>query len=169
MDSAGKSFLTGIRENISPTVTGILVLIIFTVIGISSIKPLRGLLRYIPFRLIHWLGGFLFYFLLLIHGVNHWNPSFWKWLLPALIVFVVERVYRHVIIKKTKLGVKCAGRYDSVSRTAIVELENTVKLDYEPGQYILLNLPKIGMEEVLLALQPVLCIDCWEVQLATVH
>lgn len=138
------TFSTNIRHHISPTVTGFLILVIFVVLGVSSIRPLRTLLRYIPFRFIHWVGGSLFYFLLLIHGVNHWNPSFWKWLLPALLVFFVERLYRHVIVKKTKVGVKCAGRYDSVSRTAIVELEKPRTLDYEPGQYILLNLPKIG-------------------------
>ena len=39
---------------------------------------------------------------------------------------------------------KCAGRYDSVSRTAIVELDKPRNINYEPGQYILLNLPRIG-------------------------
>ncbi len=59
-------------------------------------------------------------------------------------MFSVERLYRHVIVRRVKVGVKCAGRYDSVSRTAIVELEKPMYLDYEPGQYIMLNLPKIG-------------------------
>lgn len=142
--TSNHTFRTNIRHHVSPTVTGLLILIIFVTMGVSSIKPLRTLLRYIPFRLIHWVGGGLFYFLLLIHGVNHWSPSYWKWLLPALVVFSVERLYRHVIVRRVKVGVKCAGRYDSVSRTAIVELEKPMYLDYEPGQYIMLNLPKIG-------------------------
>ena len=137
-------FVDGIKINLMPTITGLIILIIFAAIGMSSIKPLRSLLRFIPFHLIHWIGGGLFYALLLVHGINYWNPSFWKWLLPTLIIFAVERIHRHIIIKKKKINVVSAGRYDSVSRTAIVELDKPRHMDCEPGQYILLNLPRIG-------------------------
>ena len=140
------SFKEGVKENIVPLVTGLVVLIIFVIMGVSSIKPLRSTLRFIPFNVTHWIGAAVFYLLLLIHGVNYWNPSFWKWLLPAVIIFGLERVYRHVVMKKQKVIVKCAGKYDCVSRTAIVELDKPKLFDYEPGQYILLNFPKIGKE-----------------------
>ena len=144
MDSHEKSFVVGLQKNIVPTVTGLIILITFIIVGVSSIKPLRSLLRFIPFRLIHWIGGVLFYSLLLLHGIKYWNPSFWKWFLPALIIFVIERVYRLVINKAKKVSVISAGRYDSVSRTAIVELAKPNYLECEPGQFILLNLPRIG-------------------------
>ena len=147
------SFREGIRENFFPAITGFLVLIIFIVMGLSSIKPLRSLGRFIPFKIIHWVGMVLFYILLLVHGVRYWNPSFYKWLLPAVVVFVVERIYRHGIIKKKTVNVKSAGRYDSVSRTALVELDKPRHFEYEPGQYILLNLPKIGKLLRLLAIK----------------
>ncbi len=112
--------------------------------GVSSIKPLRSLLRFIPFNLIHWIGGGFFYLLLLIHGVNYWNPSFWKWLLPAILIFVLERIYRHVVVKRVSTNVISAGRYDSVSRTAIIEIDKPKHFEYQPGQYILFNLPTVG-------------------------
>lgn len=144
LDSTYTNFRSGIRTNLFPTITGLLVLIIFTVMGVSSIKPLRSLLRFIPFKFIHWVGAGLFYILLLVHGAHYWNPSFWKWLLPALIVFTLERIYRHGVIKRLVVNIKSAGRYDSVSRTAIIELDTPKHFQYEPGQYILLNVPRIG-------------------------
>ena len=57
---------------------------------------------------------------------------------------VLERIYRLTAINKNKVTVKCAGRYDDQSRTALVELEVPKGFKYEPGQYILLNLPWIG-------------------------
>lgn len=137
-------FRTGVSENLFPTITGCIALVVVGVMGTSSIKPIRSLLRFIPFRFTHWVGSGLFYLLLLVHGVNYWNPSFWKWLLPAVIIFVIERLYRHGVIKRVRVGIKSAGRYDSVSRTAIVELEKPKDFEFEPGQYVLLNVEQIG-------------------------
>ena len=61
-----------------------------------------------------------------------------------MIIFVLERLYRHGVIKKVRVGIKSAGRYDSVSRTAIVELDKPKNFEFEPGQYVLLNVPQIG-------------------------
>lgn len=142
--STSEHFRQSLQDNIVPTVTGFLIVIIFGVMGVMSIGIIRKQLRFIPFHFTYWIGGGLFYILLILHGVNYYNPSFWKWLLPALIIVAVERIYRHVAIKRQKVAVKCAGRYDDQSRTAIVELEVPKRFKHEPGQYILLNLPWIG-------------------------
>lgn len=138
------SFGGGIRTNLFPTITGLAVLVVVAAMALSSVTFFRARARFIPFKVLHWVGSGLFYLLLLVHGVHYWNPSFWKWLLPALVIFVLERVYRHAIVRRVKVNIKSAGRYDSVSRTAIVELEKPKQFEYEPGQYLLLNLPKIG-------------------------
>ena len=117
---------------------------IFTAMGIVSINAIRRQLRFIPFYLTHWIGGTIFYVLLILHGVDFYSPSFWKWLLPAIFIVIIERIYRHRIVETKKVAVKCAGRYDDASRTALVELEVPKGFKYEPGQYILLNLPWIG-------------------------
>lgn len=142
--SAGEHFGQNLMTNIVPTVTGLLVAVVFAVMGIMSINIIRKQFRFIPFHLTHWIGGVVFYILLLLHGVSFYSPSFWKWLLPAIIIVIIERVYRHAMVEKKKVNVKCAGRYDDASRTALVELEVPKGFKYEPGQYILLNLPWIG-------------------------
>lgn len=142
--STSEHFRQNLQDNTVPTVTGFLIVVIFGMMGLMSIGIIRKQLRFIPFHLTSWIGAGLFYILLILHGVNYYNPSFWKWLLPALIIVVVERIYRRVAIKRQQVAVKCAGRYDDQSRTAIVELEVPKGFKYEPGQYILLNLPWIG-------------------------
>ena len=143
-NSTTEHFKRSLQNNIVPIVTGFLVLVIFGVMGLTSINAIKKLLRFIPFYVVHWTGGVLFYILLLLHGVNVYNPSFWKWFVPAIIIVVTERLYRWLAIDKKKVAVKCAGRYDDQSRTALVELEVPKGFKYEPGQYILLNLPWIG-------------------------
>ena len=85
------------------------------------------------------------YLFLVLHGVNYYNPSFWKWLLPAAIVFTLERVYRLAVVRREKVLLKCAGAYDDVSRVAIVEMNKPKGFQFEPGQHVMLNLPWIGM------------------------
>ena len=143
--TAEDHFRENIKRNIIPTVTGIVAVIIFAVMGlVQSIDVIRKQLRFIPFHLTHWIGGGLFYILLLLHGVNGYNPSFWKWFIPAIVILALERIYRFTAVNRRKVAVKCAGRYDDQSRTALVELEVPKGFKYEPGQYILLNLPWIG-------------------------
>ena len=84
------------------------------------------------------------YLLLILHGIHYYNPAFWKWFLPAAIIFALERVYRHVVVRRHKVLLKCAGAYDDVSRVAIVEMEKPKGFRYEPGQHVMLNLPWIG-------------------------
>ena len=142
--STREHFRDNLKRNIVPTVTGLLVFVIFAVMGLMSITVIRKQLRFIPFHLTHWIGAVVFYILLILHGVNFYNPSFWKWFIPAIIIIIIERIYRYAAVEKKKVAVKCAGRYDDASRTALVELEVPKGFKYEPGQYILLNLPWIG-------------------------
>lgn len=84
------------------------------------------------------------YLLLILHGINYYNPSFWKWFLPAAIIFTLERVYRVAVMRREKVLLKCAGAYDDVSRVAIVEMNKPKGFRFEPGQHMILNLPWIG-------------------------
>ena len=79
-----------------------------------------------------------------MHGQRIFNYSYWPWLLPAVLVVLLERLYRYFVVTRYSVKVECAGRYDDQSRTAIIELERPPRFKFEPGQHILLNLPWIG-------------------------
>lgn len=142
--SVQDQFTTNLKINLFPFITGLIALIVFATMGLTSVKPLRRLFQFIPFFITHWLLFGLFYILMFIHGITYINPSFWKWLLPLLTIAIVERVYRYMSITRYTVKVKCAGRYDDQSRTGIIELEKPKWFKFEPGQFILLNLPWIG-------------------------
>lgn len=103
-------FRDSLETNIFPTVTGFIILLVFAIMGLSSIKPIRKLCRFIPFYVIHWVGAALFYLLLILHGVNYYNPSFWKWFVPAAFILVLERLYRYFLVPKHGVVVKSAGQ-----------------------------------------------------------
>ena len=142
--STSAHFNASLNTNLFPTITGVIILVAIVTMTISSITPLRKLFRFIPFYVIHWAGAALVYLLLILHGIHYYNPSFWKWFLPAAIIFTLERIYRHAVVHRHKVLVKCAGAYDDVSRVAIVEMEKPKGFRYEPGQHVMLNLPWIG-------------------------
>ena len=101
-------------------------------------------MRFIPFHVIHWSGAALAYIILIIHGVNYYNPSFWKWLLPALVLVVLDRLYWIILTDRFNVEVKSAAAYDDVSRVAIIETDKPKGFKFEAGQYVLLRMPWIG-------------------------
>ncbi len=142
--STSERFTENLLTHLGPTITGLIIALLFLTLAISSIGPIRRVLRFIPFYIIHWVCLCAFYLLLVIHGVSYFNHSYWPWLLPFALLVLVERVYRYTAITRHSVRVDCAGRYDDQSRTAIIELERPPKFKFEPGQYMLLNLPWIG-------------------------
>ncbi len=142
--STSERFAKNLLTHLGPTITGFIIALLFLTLALSSIGPIRRVLRFIPFYIIHWVCLCVFYLLLVIHGVGYFNHSYWPWLLPFALVVLLERVYRYTAITRHSVRVDCAGRYDDQSRTAIIELERPPKFKFEPGQYMLLNLPWIG-------------------------
>lgn len=111
-ESSLSHFEDQVTDHLCPIITGGVILIVFLTVSLSSLRPLRRLVRFIPFYLIHWVGAGVFYVMLFFHGDNYVNPSFWKWLLPAVVIFVLERLHRHFLVKHHQITVRSAGRKD---------------------------------------------------------
>ena len=166
-----------IRESLSltrhlyPSITGGLLLLLLAVFPLSSVGKFRRISRFIPFFLTHWTATALFYGLLLTHGNSFVNPSFWKWLLPAVIIALVELAYRYSVA--TWFGVRLAGarQYGDSSRVCMVELDRPRGFQFLPGQYILLNVPWIGRHVYILAVCSFLVQHCvlWRAIIDIIH
>ena len=139
-----ENFRSNIMSNLMPLITGALCIIILLVLSITSIKPLRSLCLFIGFYSIHWIGFTVFYILLIIHGIHYYNPSFWKWLLPVLVIYVFERIYNRWVVDRYTVKLLHAAPYDELSRTTKVEITKPKRYKFIPGQYLLLNIPRIG-------------------------
>lgn len=148
---AYENFGVNLVTNLNPTITGLLVIAFLVIMMVSSIPPLQSLCQFIGFHVIHWMGMGFIYLLLIVHGTHHFNPSFWKWLLPAVVIFAFERIYRFFVVKKYRVTVTCAAHYDELSRVGKVEVIKPKYFHFTPGQYVLLKIPWIGENYKLFA------------------
>lgn len=82
--------------------------------------------------------------MLIIHGPNGYNPSFWKWLLPVALVYLLERVYFHWVVPRYTVKIIKSAPYDDTSRTTKVEIQKPSHYNIITGQYLLINMPQIG-------------------------
>lgn len=117
---------------------------------ISSFPCLRKLCQFVGFYSTHWITATLFYITLLIHGYNHFNPSFWKWLLPVVVIFILDRLYLLLVLNQHTVKIGKAFAYDETSRTIMIEIDKPKRFKFVPGQFIQLNIPQIGKKKVKL-------------------
>lgn len=137
-------FKSNIIMNLNPTITGFLVIAFLSFMLVTSISPIQKLCKFIGFHVIHWSAMIFIYLLLIIHGPNHYNPSFWKWLIPAAVIFIFERFYQFVVVKRYSVKVVTATPYDELTRVGKLEVVKPRNFHFTPGQYVLVNIPEIG-------------------------
>lgn len=143
--SSREHFRESLVTNLCPMITGLVILTVFVAMTLSScIGVIRKQLRFIPFHVLHWGGAAVVYLLLVVHGINYYNPSFWKWLLPLVVFVALDKLYWIYLTDRFTVGVKNAGPYDDISRVAIVEMDKPSGFKFEVGQYIMLRIPWIG-------------------------
>ena len=141
---ANATFTGNLESSLDTFVTGLLVACLLVLMAITSFSCLRKFCRFVSFYMLHYGGMFLVYILLLIHGKGCWNPSFWKWLLPFIVVLVAERLYVRFVVPRYSVGLYKAARYDDCTRTTALEFERPKHFHFVPGQYVLINMPEIG-------------------------
>lgn len=100
--------------------------------------------KFIAFYVIHWVALIFFYLLLIVHGVNYCNPSFWKWLLPVAVLLIAEKLYARFIAKKYTVTVTMAAPYDESCRVSAIKVDKPTHFCFTPGQYVRVNIPDIG-------------------------
>lgn len=138
------TFTDNFENGLDTFVTGLLVACLLLLMAITSFSCIRKLCRFIGFYVLHYGGMSLVYILLLIHGSGCWNPAFWKWLLPFIMVFVAERLYFRFVLPRYRVALYKAVRYDDVTRTTALEFERPKHFHFTPGQYVVVNIPEIG-------------------------
>ncbi len=137
-------FLINLKSSANPVTTGIVIYLVVILTMVWSLSPLRKLCNFIGFYTIHWITTILFYTFLIIHGNDHFNQYFWKWLLPALIIIILDRIYLLVVLKNRCVDINKVFAYDETSRTTFIEIDKPKRFKFIPGQFIQLNIPQIG-------------------------
>ena len=144
MSDRREYFIANLEASISPLISGLLMCLVFVITTCFSLPFLRKLCKFRGFYATHWIAAVLFYSLLIIHGNKHFNVSFWKWLLPVLILFVLDRLYLLFVLKKTAVEITKAFAYDEYSRTMYIEVKKPKRFKFIPGQCVHISIPQIG-------------------------
>ena len=137
-------FVNNLESSANPVATGIIMSLALIVTMVFSLSVLRKLCNFIGFYTVHWVMTVLFYTVLIIHSNNHFNQSFWKWLLPTLIIIILDRIYLLVVLGHQTVDINKVFPYDETSRTVFIEINKPKRFRFIPGQFIQLNIPQIG-------------------------
>ncbi|XP_022243189.1 NADPH oxidase 4-like [Limulus polyphemus] len=72
------------------------------------------------------------------------NTQTWKWVVSGLVVYVIDFTYR-LIRRRSTSGVAAVNN----SQASVLELtlETKTRFSFRPGQYVLLNCPKVSLLE----------------------
>ncbi|CAN8075975.1 unnamed protein product [Agarophyton chilense] len=120
---------------------------ILTVVFLSMVIYTRPSVRKNNFQLfyrVHIVGAVLFYPLLIIHGMYRNRPETYKYIVPALIVYLFDRVLRRLNACTTRL--RLSSTNSLFKDETVLELRLPKPFSYQAGQYVELQVPSINRE-----------------------
>lgn len=124
-------------------ITGILLLIVLAVMLVFA----RPAVRKNHFRLfyaVHIIGAILFFALLIVHGMFRQVPYTYKWLIPPLVIYAIDRFFRKTMISSTELELSADNAL--LKDGDVLELRVPKAFDYQAGQYAEVQVPWINRE-----------------------
>lgn len=126
----------------SSVVTGFV--IFFTLLLIWMVTWTRFRSKHFrAFRFLHVSGAVLFFVLLIFHGNFRQKPEVYKWLIPAFIVYTLDRVLRRL---NTSSAVLSLTADNAALQGDILVLRVPRPFKFHAGQYAEIRVPSISME-----------------------
>ena len=124
---------------------GCLLLLVFVVMFVTALPWFRNKKsQWRIFYVIHLVSAFLFFVLLLLHGMKRKKPETWMWVLPALVVYALDRGFRHFSTKTSALFLDSAN--SKLKPGKILELRIPKPFGYKAGQFAEIAVPDLGKE-----------------------
>lgn len=112
--------------------TGFILLSIF-ILMVSTSQPKTRSNKFELFYFIHLTGAFLFFVLLLFHGVYNGVPYTYKWITGPLIVYSIDRIIRRLRVINSYIQL---SRDNTVLKGAnVIQVKLPKQFNYRAGQY----------------------------------
>ncbi|XP_076282347.1 NADPH oxidase isoform X2 [Lasioglossum baleicum] len=121
--------------------TGIILIIILSVITLSSMPFVRRRGR---FEIFYWshLLYIPFWILTILHG-----PNFWKWFIGPGTLYLIERIHR-IAWSRSELGkTYISSGLLLPSKVTHLVIKRPLLFDFRPGDYVFVNVPAIARYE----------------------
>lgn len=96
------------------------------------------------FYVIHLVGAFLFFVLLIFHGMYRQVPETFKWIAPAMILYAIDRIIRRLKISTSTLAL--SREHSTIKPGRVLELRVPKPFNYRAGQYAEIAVPSLGKE-----------------------
>lgn len=134
---------TGLWQITMSAVTGFVLLFIFSLMLFFA----RPKVRKDNFRLfyfVHIVGATLFFALLVFHGMYDQDPETYKYIVPPLIIYLIDRVLRRV--KVVSADLELSAEHSVFKSNQVLELRVPKPFKYKAGQYAEIKVPSINNE-----------------------
>lgn len=95
------------------------------------------------FRLLHVGAAFVFFTLLIFHGMFREKPETYKWITPVLIIYTLDRILRRVKASSVALSLTAEN---AALRGDILVLRVPRPFSFRAGQYAEIQVPSINIE-----------------------
>eukprot|EP00178_Gracilaria_changii_P023357 TRINITY_DN70755_c0_g1_i1.p1 TRINITY_DN70755_c0_g1~~TRINITY_DN70755_c0_g1_i1.p1 ORF type:complete len:953 (+),score=210.01 TRINITY_DN70755_c0_g1_i1:139-2859(+) len=128
--------------NMSVT-TGVILTILFAVMIVFAQPRIRRS-HFITFYRVHLIGATLFYAILIFHGMYRNRPETYKYIIPSLIIYMIDRFLRHAHASNTTLQLTSTNSF--FKDATVLELRVPKPFAYRAGQYVELQVPSINRE-----------------------
>lgn len=112
--------------------TGCALLIVLTVLFVFALPYIRKK-NFRLFHLVHIIGAFLFFVLLLFHGMYNEHPETYKYIVPPLVIYILDRVIRR--LRMTNHNIKLSAENSLFMDNNILQLKIPKCFNFKPGQY----------------------------------
>lgn len=99
---------------------------------VTSLPSIRRK-RFVLFYVSHNFGAFVFFLLLLFHGVYNGEPYTYKWIVAPLIIYLGDRIMRIVKMKSTKL--KLEDNSYTLKGSDVIRIDIPKPFNYQAGHY----------------------------------
>lgn len=97
------------------------------------------------FYLVHLVGATLFFALLVIHGMYNNVPETYKYVVPALIIYLIDRLVRLYQMETLTVDISPANTATFMDDN-VLQLRIPKPFEFRPGQYAEILVPSINRE-----------------------
>lgn len=128
----GKEWRPGVWQVTMTVATGGALLLVFSVLLVFTLPAIRRK-HFRAFYLVHLVGAFMFFVLLILHGMYNASPETYKYVTAPLMIYAIDRIIR--MSRSSTLDVEVSKKNTCFKDAAVLQLSVAKPFEFQAGQY----------------------------------
>lgn len=112
--------------------TGVALMLVFGILFVFA-RPWMRKKHFRVFYIVHLTGAFLFFSLLIFHGMYNGRPETYKYVIPPLIIYILDRIIR--LTNMSTHNLELSAENSVFKDDNILQLSIPKPFNFRPGQY----------------------------------